>query len=454
MERLIVIGGLAAGLTSALKANRTNPELEILLFDREPFIGYGICGLPYFLAGDIIDYNKLFVVDLKKIREQIQVNLNTNVVEINPRGGKIVTFSEEKRKHEEYFYDRLIIAIGAKASKRNLPGADLNGVFTLRNLRDALAIKSFMEQNRPDKAVVIGTGFMTLHTLYFLIRNRINVYWIRSIKYKYFPFDKEILDLIDTVAFDKGVKIIDVNEIRGIERGVNNSLNIVFDDKSIKTDMVMLCLGTEIDHTFLKNAGLRLGRNNGILVDRTLKTNFYNIYAAGDCTEFKGKFNYQTMLMKGALTANRMGRIAGENASFKYIRGRPKFFDGQIPTLISPFFEYEVAITGLNENQANSMNLKFDSVKIKQASKAKYFSNNAPSVHLKLLFEKPGGKIIGAQIFGPPYTTKRIDVLSLAIRKSLTVFELDNLDTAYSPGITPVWDPILIATRFAIDKLK
>ncbi len=444
-KRVVVIGGVAAGMSAAAKAKRENPKLEVVVYERGPYISYGACGMPYFIAGDIADYRDLIARTPEQMGEQgVEVHLHHEVVSIHPDAHTVTVRDREREREFEQRYDKLVIATGARATAPPLPGADLPGIFALRSLVDGIAVKQFLERQAPKQAVVVGGGYVGVEMAETFRRLGLAVRMaIRSGQVMREQLDDDIRSLVEEALARHGVELL-TGTLVGFEgQGRVEGVELEGGER-FAGDVVLLGLGVRPDGVPLAEmAGVALGRTGAIATDEMMRTNVPDIYAAGDCAEAFHLVTGEPDYVPLGSTANKQGRTAGEN-----IAGGQATFGGIVGTMVVRAFDLAVARTGLTTAEAEKRGYSVRAVKIKASNKARYFPGASP-IHVKLIVDDETDRLLGGQIVGRDGVAKRVDVLATALHHRLTVADLRRLDLSYAPPFSPVWDPILIAANVA-----
>lgn len=448
-ERLIVIGGDAAGLSAASKAKRQNPELEIIVFEKQEYISFGLCGLPYYISGAVKNLEDLLAISPKEFQEKrdINVKLNHEVTEIKPDKKSLLV----KHKEDKEFgidYDKLLIAIGAHAITPPLKNIDLENIFTLHWLNDGKKIKNFIQQENPKKAVATS-GYIGLETAEAFKELGLDVSVVAKYDNLLPMVDSEIADPLEKMLLKHDVDVYKENEITGFEGNEENKVKKVITNKEeINADFVLLSVGAAPTVELAEKAGIKTGDTGAIVVDEKMKTNFEDIYAAGDCVETTNIVSGEKVNIPLGDIANRQGRIAGTNMA-----GGEASFPGVLGTAITKVFDLGVARTGLSEKEAKKSGFDYLTTTINHGTRAFYYPGGS-KLTIKLIVEKDTGRLIGGQMAGEEGVGQRIDVLASLIYNKNTVQEIQNIDLAYAPPFSPAWDPIQTAAKVATSKLE
>ena len=438
-EKLVIIGGVAAGTSAAAKARRVNPDLDITVYTDDEYISYAGCGLPYFIGGKIASRENLLARSVADFAAQnISVKTLMRVEEIKPENGKVIIRNLQNQLTFEDNYDRLVIATGARPFVPPLERVELDGIFTLRTIHDSLKIKEYLFQHRPQKAAVIGAGYIGLEMVENLVEHGCQVTLIEKAPHIIPNMDADMAQILTHHLETRGVEIRTGETITGFMG--NKSVSGLSTDKGeIATDFVLLSIGVQPNSEIAAAAGIEPGINNAIRVNSKMETNKDRIYAAGDCATTSHLISGKEVYIPMGTTANKQGRVAGENAA-----GGNASFSGVLSTGIARVMEMEISRTGLCESECQALGINYISRRIKSRTAAHYCPVSG-EIHLKLIVNQSNNRLIGAQIVGFAGAAMRIDMLATAITVGTTVEDLIDMDLAYSPPFSPVWDPVLIA---------
>jgi NADPH-dependent 2,4-dienoyl-CoA reductase/sulfur reductase-like enzyme len=438
-KRLLIIGGVAAGMSAAAKARRINPQLEITVYTQEEYISYAGCGLPYFIGDKISDKKSLIARTIEDFATQnIIVNTRTKVEKIRDKS-KILILKDlvDNNMYEDY-YDKLIIATGARPFIPPMEGIELEGIFTLRTINDSLAIKDYLKKRKSGKATIIGGGYIGLEMAENLYDKGWKVSIIEKAPHIIPNMDEDMASIVTEYLEDKGIKVYTGITVKGFSgNGVVNK--VITDKEDINTDFVLLSIGVIPNSEITKDTDIELGPRNAILVNNKMETNVKDIYAAGDCATTTHLITGEDVYIPLGTTANKQGKTAGEN-----VAGGESFFKGVLGTGIARVLEMEMSRTGLSENECKRLGIDYVAKQIKSRSAAHYCPDSG-SAYVKLIANKQNNRLIGAQILGYKGAAMRIGMLATAITMKATIEDLIDMDLAYSPPFSPVWDPVLIA---------
>ena len=440
-KKIIIVGGVAGGATAAARLRRLDESSHIIMFEKGEYISFANCGLPYYIGEVINDRKKLLVqtVDGMSSRFNMDIRNLSEVTKIN-RDDKTVTVHNLKtgETYDER-YDHLILSPGARPIVPPIPGInDANNLFTLRNIPDTDAIKAYVDDKKPKKAVVIGGGFIGVEMAENLYERGVEVTLVEMSNQVMAPFDIEMASILHTHMIQKGVNLILEDGVQAFE---NNGTKVILNSgKEIATEMILLAIGVRPESELAKEAGLDLGERGHIKVNEYLETSDPNIYALGDAIEVRDYINGNQTAIPLAWPANRQGRIVANN-----IYGKKEKYNGTMGTSVAKVFDYTAASTGNNEKTLKRIGINnYQVIHIHPGSHAGYYPGAAP-IALKVIFDKETGKIYGAQGIGQDGVEKRIDVIATAIKGGLTVIDLPDLELAYAPPYSSAKDPVNMA---------
>lgn len=438
--KLLIIGGVAGGASAAARARRLSEDAHIVVFERGPDVSFANCGLPYFLGGEIADRDKLLVVtpDRLRTRFNLDVRVRTSVEAIDRAGKKVRVRDLASGREYEETYDKLILAPGAAPLRPPLPGIDLPGIFTLRNLQDVDRIKARMDQG-VKQAVVIGAGFIGLELVENFVRQGIATTVVELQDQVLPPFDKEMTTPIAQELASKGASLLLGQSAEAFEQAPDGLVVKLKSGQRLPAQLIVLGVGVRPENKLAVEAGLAVGPRGGIQVNEHLQTSDPDIYAVGDAIEIKDFVTGEPTQVPLAGPANRQGRIAADN-----IFGRPAYYRGTQGTAIVRVFDRTAAMTGASEKVLKRSNRPYRTVFVHPTHHAGYYPG-AEAMSLKLLFDPQSGKVLGAQAVGGAGVDKRIDGLAVAIQAGMTVFDLEEMELAYSPQYGSAKDPINMA---------
>ncbi len=448
--KVIIVGGVAGGASAAARLRRLDEDAEIILVEQGEYVSFANCGLPYYIGGTIARRDKLLVQtpEALKARFHIDVRIFSQVLAIHPEKKTVVIREVTTGQTYEESYDQLILSPGASPMRPDFPGAHLPNVFTLRNLPDTDRIKTFLTEQKPQRALVVGSGFIGVEMIENLTEAGVQVTAVELSPQVLPPLDPEMAAIVQRGMSAHGVELLLGVGLEGIEQRDDGLECILSDGTRKSTDMVLLSIGVRPDNVLAREAGLELGPNGSIAVDEYLRTSQPDIYAVGDAIAAEHFVLGGKAVVPLAGPANRQGRLAADNLS-----GRPGVYSGTLGTAVVKVFDLVAGATGANEKQLRSAGRAYDKVYIHPNSHAGYYPGGA-TLSMKLLFDPADGKILGAQAVGADGVDKRIDVLATALRAGLTVFDLEQLELSYAPPFSSAKDPVNMLGFTAANVIK
>lgn len=444
--RLVVIGGVAGGATAAARARRIDEHADITLLERGPYVSYANCGLPYFIAGDIEKRSKLLLQTPEGFdrRYRIDAKVNTEALEID-RAGKRVKVRGPSG--EEWLpYDKLILAQGGNPILPALPGSDAPHAFKLWTVPDMDRIHSFISEQKPKSAVVVGGGFIGLEMAEAFQKRGIDTTVVELLPTVMGVMDREFGVQVARELLANGVRAVTGVGLKAVDVGAKTVE--LSDGRHLPAELVLFSVGVRPELTLARRAGLEIGASGGLLVDEFLQTSDPSIWAAGDMVEIEHRVSGKRVRIPLAGPANRQGRLAASNAM-----GVKASYRGALGTSVVKIFEATAAMTGLTEKAARDLGLEVGVAVIHKDDHAGYFPGGR-ELSLKLVYERPSGKLLGAQAFGHRGVDKRIDVLATALAGKLTVHDLAELDLAYAPPYSSANDPLNLVAFIAENELS
>ena len=438
-KKVLIIGGVAGGASAAARLRRLDEFAEIVMFERDEYISFANCGLPYYIGGTIKERAKLIVQtpESMKSRFNIDVRINSEVIKIDTFK-KVATVRSQARGTYEEQYDYLVLSPGAKAIKPNIDGINSPKVFTLRNIPDTDSIKAYVDKKGINSAVVIGGGYVGVEMAENLKHRGLDVTIVEAAPHIMAPLDTDLVEIVEKEIRDKGVRLIindGVKAFKELDGGVEITLN---SDTKLRADLVILAIGVTPDTEFLKESGIALGAKGHIIVNKKLETNAPNVYAVGDAIEIVDFVTKQKGAVALAGPANKQGRIAADN-----IAGLSSTYKGTQGTSIIKVFGLTAASTGNNERTLTRLNIPYKVITVHPESHASYYPGGV-QLTLKLIFNEEG-RILGAQSVGYDGVDKRIDVIATVIRLGGNVTDLTELELCYAPPFSSAKDPVNMA---------
>lgn len=438
-NKVIIIGGVAGGASTAARLRRLSEETEIILLERGDYISYANCGLPYHIGGAIEERDSLFVMTPEKFRAWMNVDVRTKneAIRIDREKKEVEIFNRESG--EKYFenYDYLVLSPGAEPLRPPLPGIDSEGIFSLRTVPDTDRIYRYITEKTPKKAVIVGAGYIGMEMAENLHHRGLDVTVVELAPQVLPPIDADMAALVQQYVRALGMKLRLGNGVKQFHPLEKGGLKVeLAEGEMLEADIVILSIGVKPETKLAAEAGLAI--NRGIIVNDKMQTNDPSIYALGDAVEVRHLVTGKPAVIPLAGPANKQGRIVANNIS-----GREDRYRGTQGTSVLKIFEMTVATTGANERLLQAEGLEYKSVTIHPNAHAGYYPGATP-LSLKLIFSSEG-RILGAQAVGYSGVEKRIDVLASALRGGLTVKDLQELELAYAPPYSSAKDPVNMA---------
>ncbi len=448
--RILIVGGVAGGASAAARARRLSEDAEIIIFERGEHVSFANCGLPYHIGGAIKERDKLIIQTPASLfkRLNIIVKVKTEVIKINRDAKYIEVKDLLSGQISKESYDALILSPGAEPIKPPMPGLDLPQVMTLRNIPDMDKIKHRVDSNHAKRAVIVGGGYIGLEMAEALRERGLEVVIIELSNQVMGPADPEMAFYLHETLSKHGVSIkfgVSVKAFYEAKDGIDVELS---NQERIKTDLVILAIGVKPDVALAKEAGLTIGARGGIATNSAMQTNDPNIYAVGDAVEVDEFVTGTKALIPLAGPANRQGRMAADN-----IFNRHSVYKKTQGTAVCKLFDLTIAMTGVNEKILKRMNMSYAKIYTHGNDHASYYPDSK-QIHMKLLFDPTTGKILGAQAVGQSGVDKRMDVLAVALRAGLTVYDLEDLELCYAPPYGSAKDPVNFLGFVAANALK
>jgi NADPH-dependent 2,4-dienoyl-CoA reductase/sulfur reductase-like enzyme len=441
--QLVVIGGGAAGMSAAAKAARVGRDLKVVVYEKGGFISFAACGIPYYIAGDVPDHRALVQRTPAQMAKQgIEVHLHHEVLAINTEARTVRVRDLEDDREYVRDYDKLVFGTGARPIRPTLPGSDLAGVWCVRSLDSGLALQRYLAERQPQRAVVVGGGYVGLEMAETLRRRGLDVAMvIRSGKVMRATLDDDMREIVTAELARQGVSVVEGAPVAF--EGTERVEAIIMEDGRHVCELVLLGIGVQPNIALAESAGVTVGGTGAIATDSTMCTNLPGVYGAGDCAEALHLVTGKPAYIPLGSTANKQGRVAGSNAA-----GEAATFGGIVGTTVVRVFDLVVASTGLTAAKARMLGYAVSETKI-TASDISHYLPDASEINVKLVVEEESDRLLGGQIAGRRGVAKRIDVLATALYNRMTVTDLRQLDLSYAPPFAPVWDPILVAANVA-----
>lgn len=439
-KKVVIVGGVAGGASAAARLRRLDENAEIVMFEKGEFISFANCGLPYYVSGEIKEQSALTLQTPKSFnaRFNVDVRILSEVIAINPDEKKVTVKKVVDGTTYEESYDELVLSMGADPIKPNIKGIESNKVFTIRNIPDTLRLKEYVDYKKPERAVVVGGGFIGLEIAENIKAVGVDVTIVEMSNQVIAPIDYDMAAEVHCHLRSKGVKLMLNSALEEIEEK-GNALEVTISGKKVETDMVVMAIGVKPESKMAVAAGIEVNSRGAIKVDSHMRTNIKNIYAIGDVIEITNFITKEKSYVPLAGPANKQGRIVADN-----ICGLGTVYTGTQGSSVMKVFDITVASTGLNEKEAKRQGLDYGKVYTYSANHATYYPG-ATMMAIKTIYEKKTGKILGAQIIGRDGVDKRCDVYAVAIRANMTAYDLTNLELCYAPPYGSAKDPVNMA---------
>ena len=440
--KYIIIGAVAGGASTAARLRRLDENAEIVIFEKGDYISYANCGLPYYIGDVIKDRNKLFVQTAASFNKRfnIDVRIKTEVMAIDPERKTVKALNLESGTTYEETYDKLVLSPGAEPIRPPLPGINLQGIFTLRNVSDTDYIKEYVNKVKAGKAVIVGGGFIGLEMAENLHAIGMDVTIIEMGNQILAPADFPIAALVQKHIRSKGVKLQLNTTVSGFDREGETLKVWLKGGENIEADVVILSIGVRPDTKLAVAAGLSLGSAKGILVNEYLQTSDPDIYAVGDAIEFINPITGSSMITYLAGPANKQGRICANNI----VLGNSHSYHGSINTAIVKVFDMTVGVAGLASKHLNAASIKHIVSTTHSGSHAGYYPDSQ-QMSIQIAFSTENGQLLGAQVAGYDGAYKLLDILSSVIKRNGTIYDLVEFEHAYAPPYSSAKDPVNMA---------
>ncbi|MFI9503927.1 FAD-dependent oxidoreductase [Nocardia sp. NPDC052566] len=448
-ERLVIIGGDAAGMSAASQARRlrTAGELEIVVFERSGFTSFSACGIPYWVGGDVLERDALIARTPQEHRaREIDLRMRTEVVEIDIPGARVRARDLASGAESWTSYDKLVIATGARPIRPEMPGIDAPGVHGVQTLDDGQALLETLDRTEGKRAVVVGAGYIGVEMAEALIQRGYDVTMVNRGPEPMSTLDPDMGALVREAMSGMGIRVIGDAPVTELRTGADGRVRaVVTAAAEYEADVVVLGIGVHPETALARAAGLPLGTHGGLLTDLAMRVRGHdNIWAGGDCVEVLDLVSGRERYIPLGTHANKHGQIIGSGVGGGYAT-----FPGVVGTAVSKVCDVEVARTGLREKDAQAVGLQYVTVTIESTSRSGYYPGAAPMT-VKMLAERRTGRLLGVQIVGREGAGKRVDIAAVALTARMTVEQMTALDLGYAPPFSPVWDPVLVAARKAV----
>jgi len=459
-QPFVIIGGDAAGMSAASKLKRELPDREVIVFERGEQISFSACGIPYWLAGTVASDRQLMILTPERARERRGIDVRTGheVLAIDPVAQQVTVSRLATGEQFTQPYATLVIATGASALRPPIPGIELPGVFTLRSLADGQQIFAYMAEHKPQRAVIIGGGYIGVEMAEALRDRQIAVTLVELLPQLLPNFDHDLVEPVAAHVAEQGVTLHLGRRVTAIDKATaaeEGQLTVVLDQgERLPADLVLVSTGVRPNSDLARACGIKCGQSGAIWVDEQMRTSAPQIYAAGDCVEHYHLVLGENSWIPLAPSANKGGRIAGDNIAAAVMGNEASKFPGIAGTAVVKVFDYTIAVSGVTEQQAirsgkwGSNGEGLGSSTVNAWEKASYWPS-AEKIMVKLIYEKQTGRILGGQIAGKTGVNKRIDIIATALSVGMNVKTLGMLDLSYAPPYSPTYDPVQVCANVA-----
>lgn len=454
-ERLVVIGGDAAGMSAASQARRLKgpDELEIIAFERGHFSSYSACGIPYWVGGDVGERDDLIARAPQEHRARgIDLRMRTEITEIDVAGQRVRAVDLETDETYWTGFDKLVIATGARPVRPALPGIDAPGVHGVQTLDDGQALLESLDRvpEGRRRAVVVGAGYIGVEMAEAMLKHGFEVTVLNRGEQPMATLDPDMGLLVHEAMDGLGITTVNRAEVTGIRTGPDGRADAVVAGGTVwPADVVVLGIGVAPETTLARAVGLPVGPHGGLLTDQSMRVVGHdNVWAGGDCVEVLDLVAGRTRHIALGTHANKHGQIIGSNVAGGY-----GTFPGVVGTAVSKVCDLEIARTGLREKDARAVGLRYVTATIESTGRAGYYPGARPMT-VKMLAEYRTGRLLGVQIVGREGAAKRVDIAAVALTAGMTVDRMTTLDLGYAPPFSPVWDPVLVAARKTVTALR
>ena len=455
MKKIVVIGGVAAGLKAASKARRNDPQAQITVVERGDIISYGACGMPYYVSGDVAHIDDLMKTPVGVLRspayfkniKNIDVLTQTVALKIDRQAKTVLVKALASGEESLLPYDKLVLGTGASPARPSLPGIGLGNIYTLWHPHDAEAVRKGLAAGTFKKTVIIGAGLVGMEMAEALKKWNVDV-TVVEMQEQVFPafLDPEIAGVIRKHIEEQGIQVLTGEKVTGFD-GVQTVISVETDKRSIPADLVILALGARANAELARDAGLAVGVTGGIAVDDHMRTSDPDIFAGGDCVENTHMISGRKVFAPMGSTANKQGRVIGDN-----ICGGDEVFRGILNTVVVKVMALNVGKTGLSERDAKDLGYEYITVMVSGHDKPHYMPG-AKLITVKLIVDVATRKLLGMQAVGEGEVAKRVDVAASVLTLGGTIQDMFDIDLSYAPPYNSPIDNLAAAANSAMNKL-
>jgi NADPH-dependent 2,4-dienoyl-CoA reductase/sulfur reductase-like enzyme/rhodanese-related sulfurtransferase len=450
-KRVVIVGGVAGGASCATRLRRHREDIDILLLERGPHVSFANCGLPYFIGGVIEDELSLFLADVDLFRERFRIDarIHAEVTAIDRKNKTVSVLDHQTGESYAESYDELVLAPGARPIRPPLPGIELDGIFSLRNVPDSVRIKNWIDEHNVKRAIVVGGGFIGLEMIENLLHLGIHTTVVERDLQVLPALDQEMTIPLRNALQQRGVAMY-LGETVSAFTYTDGAIQVHTErGKKLTGELVILAIGVTPENNLARDAGLTLGPKGHVVVDKNLRSSDPHIYAIGDCIQVRHVVSGRKTALPLAGPANRQGRIVAD-----MLAGRGRFFRGVQGTAVCGFCDLTAATTGVNEKTLQQQeDIEYSAVYAHPGNHVGYYPG-ASTLYTKLLYDKSDGRILGAQIVGEAGVARRIDVIAMAIQMKATVFDLEESELCYAPQYGAAKDPVNVIGMIAANEMR
>lgn len=442
--RIVIVGGVAAGMSAAAKARRIAKEANVVVYEKTDVVSFGACGLPYYVGDFFSDQNNMIARTVEKFREKdIEVNIHCEVMSVDPASKRLQVKNTNTGEVFEDHYDQLMIATGASVVMPPIENMHLENVFTLKSMEDGIRLKVAGLSKENKEIVVIGAGYIGVEVVEAMKQLSKNVRLIQ-LDQRILPdsFDKEITDIMEEELINSGVEL-HLGERVVAFKGDSKVTEVITDKGAYKADIVVISTGVKPNTAFLEDAGIEMLANGAVVINEFGQTNFEDIYAAGDCATVFHLVREEDVYIPLATTANKIGRVVGEN-----LAGQRNSFQGTLGSAAIKVMNLEAGRTGISESEAIKKGINYKTVFISDKNQTDYYPGQS-DIHVKLIYHADTKVVLGGQIIGKKGAVLRVDVLATAIFNKMKTDQLGMLDLCYAPPFSRTWDVLNVVGNVA-----
>lgn len=442
--KVIIIGGIAAGMSAAAKLRRLDKEAEVIVYEKSKHVSFGACGLPYYVGGFFEDENKMIARSAEKFRESgVEVHTEHEVLEVDTNNKILTVYNHETGETFRNNYDKLMVATGASSIMPPIKNIGLKNVYTLKSMEDGKVLKEAMADSTIKRVSIIGAGFIGLEVVEAAKEygKQIDIFQLEDRILKQ-VFDKEITDLLEAELEKNGVNLHLNTGVTAFE-GNDKVEKVIANNIEVETDLVIIATGVRPNTEFIQGTGIQCLRNGAIVVDEEGRTSIEDIYAAGDCATIYHRVKKEQSYIPLATGANKFGRVVGEN-----LAGAHNKFEGTLGSSCIKVLQLEAGRTGITEEEAKVAGINYKSVVIKDKNQTNYYPGQE-DIHVKLIYDAEDKILLGGQVVGKKEAVQRANVLAVAITAKMTVKQLGMVDLCYAPPFARTWDVLNVAGNVA-----